>query len=190
MLVFFVKIFLCFFLLFGTSTFIGCSSHASVKAAHDVVGSSLDHARIFQKEKLAKGGNLLVVPFSAGENVESSDELDHISLMIVKGISDVLAAQDQPFKLMVYENAQKADFVIKGRIVQVQEQNNSMKLWQRKIHKFSLKAEGTILEVESEEVLAKFSLVKTTKDQMNQFEGLGYTMGQEIGRFLLTAVSK
>ena len=190
MLVFFVKNLVCFLLLLVVSTAMGCSSHASVKAVHDLVGSSLDQVRIFQKEKLAQVGNLLVVPFSAGENVESSDELDRVSLMIVKGISDVLAAKDQPFKLMVREDAQKADFVIKGRIVQVQEQNNSIKPWQGKMHKFSLKVEGTILEVNSEEVLAKFALVKTAKDQKNSFEGLGYTTGEEIGQFLLTTASK
>ncbi|MCB9757750.1 MAG: hypothetical protein H6753_04910 [Candidatus Omnitrophica bacterium] len=190
MLIFFVKNLVCFLLLLSATTFIGCSHHASVKADYDLTGSALDHIRIFQKEKLAKGGNLLVVPFSAGENVESSDELDRVSLTIVKGIADVLADKDQPFKLMVQDDVQKTGFVIKGRITRIEQKNSSIKPWQAKKRKFSLYVEGMILEVDSEEVLAKFSLVKTTQEQKNWFEGLGYAMGEEIGRFLLTTVSK
>lgn len=189
MLVFSVKKFICLFVLICALTCIGCSNRASIKVTHGLVGSFSEHARVFQKEKLAQGGNLLVVPFSAGENVESSNELDRVSLMIVKGIADVLAAQNQPFKFMVREDAQKADFVIKGRIVQVQEQNKSIQLWQRKIRKLSLQAQATILEVESEQVMAKFSLVKEAKDQEKDFDALGYRIGEEIGRFLLTTVS-
>ena len=146
---------------------------------------SLKEARIFQKERLAKGGNLLVVPFSAGKNVEASDELDHVSLMIVKGIADTLGSAEKLFTILVEQDAQSADFIIKGRIVQMEEKSTFPKPWQKKTRQFNLAVEGSILSVDTEEILAKFSQTKSEESQANRFEAFGYDIGVEIGRFLL-----
>ncbi len=161
----------------------GCAFHRGPQAFQKANVSPLREARVFHKEKLAKGGNLLVVPFSAGEDVEASDELDHVSLMVVKGISDVLGS-GTPFKVLAAQDVQKADFVIKGRVLQMKE-NNPFKPWGKKSKHLTLSLEGLILNVENEDIIAKFSQVKDFEGVAVRFEALAYEIGVEIGKFLL-----
>ncbi len=170
------------------SMFLGCSFHQKPKTLALVADTSpLDQTRVFQKEKLSVGGNLLVVPFSAGENVEASDQLDRVSLMIVKGISDLLGKTDKPFKVLVEKDAQNADFVIKGRIVQMQQKSPFHKPWEKKLSKYILRVEGSVLGVQDDEILAKFSKIEDANSQTEIFETLGYQIGEQIGHFLLTS---
>ncbi len=190
MLEFFMKKTLFLVLLFPVLIFLGCSSHRNLKVPKASEPSILAQALVFQKEKLAKGGKLLIVPFSAGENVQASDQLDHVSLMIVKGIADALGSSGIPFKILAGQDAQRADFVIRGRIIQLEEKKHFSKPWQRKLKSYSLQVEGTVLGVDNEEILAKFSQAKTAKSQTDYFETLGYDIGVEIGRFLADSASK
>lgn len=151
--------------------------------------SGLTQANVFQKEKFAKGGKLLVVPFTPGENVPAGDELDHISLMIVKGIADTLGPYGQPFKILTAQEAHEADFVIKGRIVELEEKKPFLKPWGRKLRRYRLKVEGNVLDVIEDEVLAKFSQTKKAQSQKNCFSALGYEIGVQIGRFLVDNAS-
>ncbi len=185
MLEFLMKNIIFSILIFSISFFAGCTVHQRPKVVETLKVSPLTEARVFQKEKLAKGGNVLVVPFSAGENIRASDELDHVSLMIVKGIADTLGSSGNPFKVLVEQDAQSADFVIKGRIVQMEQKTPFHKPWRKKTEKLTLKVEGSVLGVENDEILAKFSQIKMLESQTDNFETLGYDIGTEIGRFLL-----
>ncbi len=157
MLVFFMKNLLFFMACLFAAGSLGCSSHQKPKVAGSLEATPLAQARVFDQNKLIHGGKLLVVPFSAGKNVVASDQLDHVSLMLVKGIADVMGSSGKPFKILVEQDAQSADFVIKGRIVQMEEKKLFHKPWQKKIRKFSLAVERSVPGVETEEVLAKFS---------------------------------
>ena len=176
-----------FLLVFLILFFAGCCCYRAPKIVAAPEGSSLKEARVFQKEKLAKGGNILVVPFSAGEGVEASDALDHVSLMIVKGIAETLGPAGKPFKILVEQDAQSADFVVKGRIMQMEEKSHFHKPWQKKTETFKLAIEGSVLGVEPEEILAKFSQTKKKESSENSFQPMGYDLGVEIGRFLLSS---
>ena len=164
---------------------VGCSSHNLKKSVFSEELSPLKMARVFQRERIAHGGNLLVVPFSAGEGVQASDELDHVSLEIVKGISDILQAKGRPFKFLDSEDAQSADLVIKGRVVRLEEKTG-FKMLPGKHKILSLAVEGSVIEVQGEEILAKFSQDKKGAGKGDTFENLGYRIGVEIGQFLLS----
>ncbi len=188
MLEFFMKNIIFLILILSISFFSGCSVHPKPKVVKTLKVLPLTQARVFEQEKLAKGGKILVVPFSAGENIEATDQLDHISLMIVKGIADTLSS-GKPFKILVDQDAQSADFVIKGRIVQMEQKTPFHKPWRKKTEKLTLKVEGSVLGVENEEILAKFSQIKMLESQTDNFETLGYDIGTEIGRFLIESAT-
>lgn len=176
--------FFLLFILFVNS--VGCSSHRRENVTQGAAISPLKQARVFQKDKFAKGGNILIVPFSAGANVSASDDLDHVSLMIVRGIADVLGSEEKPFKVLVRQDAQDADIVIKGRILQMDLKKNLKKPWAKRVRKLTLEIEGSVLAVEPEEILAKFSQIKKSKSKADSLESMGYVMGTEIGQFLLS----
>ena len=73
---------------------VGCSwlrpKHAKIPRQHKFVKSG----KILKKDRLSKGGKLLLRPFIAGSNVVSSDFTDTISLWIIKGIYDILGQGD------------------------------------------------------------------------------------------------
>lgn len=176
-------------LVFSILSSLGCSSHQKFKVVGRLEVVPLAQGLVFQKERLAKGGKLLIVPFTAGENVQAGDQLDHVSLMIVKGIADALGPSNIPFKILAGQDAQSADFVIRGRILQLEEKKHFSKPWQRKSKSYSLQVEGSVLGVDNEEILAKFSQTKTAKSRTDYFETLGYDIGVEIGRFLADSAS-
>ncbi len=155
----------------------GCSSHNLKKTNFNAQVNPLKEARVFQKDKLARGGNLLVVPFTAGVGVEASDDLDHVALQVVKGIADALQDKGTSFKILVGENAETADFVIRGRIIQMDKKSKTA----------SFGLEGSVLGVSDDEILAKFSQNQKSKNKADTFELMGYRTGIEIGQFLLTA---
>lgn len=178
-----------FFIIIFSVAAAGCSAHRPVSALHSR-DTTLTEARVFQKDKLIKGGNLLIVPFSAGEGVEASDELDHVSLMIVKGIADTLGDQGRSFKILTEENAQSADFVIKGRIVRMQAKETFHEPWRKNKSVYSLGIEGSVMSVDPEEILAKFAQDDTNKSRSNSYASLGYELGVKIGRFLVSSAGK
>ncbi len=189
MLEFSMKKTLLLVLLFPVLVSLGCSSHRNLKVPKPLEPSALAQALVFQKETLVKGGKVLIVPFSAGENVQAGDQLDHVSLMIVKGIADAVGSRGTPFKILAGQDAQSADFVIRGRILQLEEKKHFSKPWQRKSKSYILQVEGSVLGVDNEEILAKFSQTKTAKSRTDYFETLGYDIGVEIGRFLADSAS-
>jgi len=147
--------------------------------------ASLKEARVLQSEQFAKGGNLLVVPFSAGAGVTANDDSDRLSLLIVKGIADVLG-DSQHFKLLSAEDAQMADVVIKGRIIQAEQKNTFSKPWGKKPKYLELSVEGSVLGVENEDLIAKFGQVKEIQGKGVNLEKLAYDIGTEIGNFLIS----
>jgi hypothetical protein len=169
---------------------LGCSQHRAKPSTLGEVVSPLKEARVFKSEAFSKGGNLLVVPFSAGAGVVANDELDRISLLIVKGIADVLGSGNQRFQLMTSQDSQDADVVIKGRIIQVQEKTTLSKPWGKKPKHLILSVEGSVLGVENEELVAKFAQIKEVQGKGVSLENLAYETGVEIGHFLTTDAIK
>lgn len=126
----------------------------------------------------------MVAPFSAGEDVAAGDDLDRVSLRIVKGIADVLGEQARPFQLLVDKDAQNAHVVIKGRVTAMTKVKK-VKGLPGKPRFFSLAVEGSLLDVETDEVIAKFFKDTRSSNRDDSFEAMGYRIGVEIGRFLL-----
>ncbi len=169
----------------------GCSHARSSKLLDNSRGNfTSKEARVFEREILAKGGNLLVVPFTAGVGVQANDGLDHVSLMIVKGIADTLSTQGKSFKVLNAQDAQSADIVIKGRIINIETESHFPKPWQKRKNKLTLGVEGSILGVEPEQILAQFSQTKILESRERVFAPLAYDIGVEIGKILLDSSLK
>ena len=64
---------------------------------------------------LKAGGKVFFMPLSAGNDAEAGGQLDHFSLMMVKGFADALA-EGGGFVLVSGDDAPQADIVIKGHI--------------------------------------------------------------------------
>lgn len=162
----------------------GCSQHRLKPSAYGQAENPLKESRVFKPEKFATGGKLLVVPFSAGAGVAANDDLERVSLMIVKGIADALQEQGSRFTLVSSEGAPEADVVIKGRIVAMATKTGITKPWGKKPRRVTLSIEGSVLGVEEEDILAKFSQSKEFQGPDVRFEALAYEIGVEIGKFL------
>ena len=115
----------------------------------------------------------------------ADDNLDRMSLFVVKGIADVLKDGER-FKLLSGEDSQDADVVIKGRIVDVEKKSKKLsKPWGKKSKRLTFSVEGSVLGVENEDLLAKFAQVKVIQGRNVTLENLAYETGVEIGHFLL-----
>ena len=171
---------LSIFLLTGCLTLGGKKKIAPVTAARPGSGE-----RILQKERLQKGGNLLVVPFTAGVQVAATDELDRTSLMIVKGISETLAAASTSFKILNDADAIKADTLLEGHVLQQKPAAHLNPKKLKRLKKF-LKVDGKMTDAKTGEVMILFSKVRETTQNSQTFEELGFLLGKDIGQFILS----
>ena len=62
------------------------------------------------------GGKVAFVPFVAGKEAEAGEELDRMSLMMVKGAADAFNSVRTPWQIVTDENAEEASYVIDGRV--------------------------------------------------------------------------
>ncbi len=141
--------------------------------------------KILDGQRVRAGGKLLIVPFTAGVGVAADVMLDKIALMIVKGIADVLKDEASLFEVLVSENAQEADFVIRGHVT---EMSNASRLrrWIPGNKKISLSVEGRMSDAGSRETLLVFTHgIKAPSDQ-EDYQQLGYRIGKDIGQFLIS----
>lgn len=184
-----MRLYRVYLLILVAVTSFSCSHHAVDKKTVAVDSVPLQEARVIQPEKLASGGHLLVVPFTAGVGVAANEDLDRISLQIIRGIADTLEVQGSPFKLLVDADSQEADLVIKGRVTLL-DQHKKIKALPGKVRIKSIRVEGSVLGVEDEALLAKFYETSKSNNQNDSFEAMGYRIGVAIGKFLLTSVSR
>ncbi len=163
----------------------GCS-HIGFQKSVDVSPPSLiDHGQILQKFRLAKGGNLLIVPFDAGDGIAATEELDRISLMIVRGMASVLQNRHSRFKVLVADNAASAQMVIEGYVVKMTAPGRFQK-WMPGVQKKSLAVEGKLIEMDKGRVVVRFSHHREATEPDQSFEQIGLSIGEDIGRFILT----
>ena len=97
----------------------GCQLFQSPRAVTIKNRYTIDWAQVIVPERVRQGGKLLIEPFVAGTNVYATDNLQKVSLYVVKGLSETLVENDHTFVLLGGLDAQKADLVIKGKIVKM-----------------------------------------------------------------------
>ena len=128
---------------------------------------------------------MAILPFTAGSNIEANDGLDKIALMIVKGSADTIEGRSSPLKVVTAENANRVDLIIEGHITDMSAPSKLGRWVLGKKNK-ALSVSGKVIERKTGDTLAIFTHSKQTKNKKAQFEDLGYAMGEDIARFVLS----
>ncbi|MFA5088971.1 MAG: hypothetical protein WC552_08080 [Candidatus Omnitrophota bacterium] len=169
----------------------GCSwlkdKRAADRPARQVIPVS--DGRVVDEKRLGEGGNLLIVPFSAGVGVVASDELEGISLMIVKGIAEVLLGSAAPLKILDAQSAHTADLILNGHIVRKAERREGRKLFLGGKNR-RLGVKGEVIDRKTGKVVAYFTNEKIVGGAARDYRALGQAIGQDIGRFLLSGLGR
>ena len=139
--------------------------------------------RLMDKMQLIKGGNLLIIPFKAGPGVLANDELNKISLMFVKGVSEILKEQHLSINLLSAANENKAQLVMKGHITKLQTSKSPTR-WFSGVQMLEINFDGEIVEQKTENVLYHFLRYRSEVSKAKDHRALAYEMGQDVGRYL------
>lgn len=152
----------------------------------------IDKGRIVNAQKLKDGRNIAIVPFTAGEGAESTDELDRVALMIIKGVVDAFAddktGKHAHFNVLMAENSKDADLIVSGHITAMGGLSK-LKRWVLLSSKNKLSVEGKITDVQSGEAVVIFTDSLHSKAKDADYKQLGYDLGKNIGRFILSGIN-
>lgn len=151
----------------------------------------VDKGRILQARRLKEGKRVMVIPFTAGVDIEANEELDKISLMIVKGVADAFN-QDQKefenhFTVLTNESPQQPDFLIQGHIIKKKDSSHITKwtmLGQREI----LGVKGRLVDARTLEPILVFEDQAAAKSGGDSYNSLGHDIGKSIGQFILSGL--
>ncbi len=181
-----LKIFRIYIVVILLIVMVGCSF---VSKEHELSSSSVK-GRIIQPSALDQGGNVLIVPFSAGTHAFSSEELDKSALIIVRGIQDGLQqSSSQQFRVIYdFSESDYPDLRIIGRI-QRQEAQGQWKRYVGLKRKRFIEVEGKVLD-DNDVLVATFhySVGKPYVD-ISETNFL-LQVGKDIGLFLIQSSLK
>ena len=162
-------------------------SDANILVANEFV----DKGKIINRERLQQQQNLSIYPFRAGVNVEATDDLGKVALMIVKGITDTFSTdrsgKHAHFNILTAESADPADLVIKGRITNLAGPS-AIKKWLPMTSQRSLGIAGKLVDAKTGEVIIIFTDSEITRDKYEDYSKLGYRIGMNIGQFILSGI--
>lgn len=129
---------------------------------------------------LTSGKNVLIVPFSPGPMVAASDEVEHIALRLVKGMSEEIK-DGGDLNVLAGDQAQDAQIVIKGRIKRMRTKK-SFRFFGRE-RTASLAVEGEAISRPGGQPIAHFTGTILPQDKKDTFETLAEQLGRDIGKF-------
>lgn len=151
----------------------------------------VDKGRIVNAQRLKEGKNLAIIPFKAGVDVEANEELDKTALMIVKGISDAFAedhtGKHAYFNILTAENSSEANLIAKGHIVKMT-RLSKIRRWISFNRKKILSVSGKITDIKTGETVLIFTDHAESNVKSEEYRELGYRIGKNIGRFILSGV--
>lgn len=140
--------------------------------------------KVLNAKRLQHGGKMAVVPFRAGVGVEATDELDAVALMIVKGVADFLKKDGSRFEVMMGEKADQADFLIQGHITH-RRAVSGLRRWIPGSRTIELGIEAKMIDIATQQPVLIFAQRKKAAEKAGGYRGLGYTLGEDLGRFIL-----
>ncbi len=166
-------------------SFSGCLFHHTTNFLPDLpVEKLIDEGKVLDLQALKKGGNLLIIPFKAGVDAESNDDLHKISLMIVRGVSDAIQRENAPFHILGADNADLANLVMKGFITHLSS-SGRIKRWVLRKNEIFINVEGKIVNPESGEVIIVFSHHGKANLKTDQEQDLARKIGEDLGLYLV-----
>lgn len=125
----------------------------------------------------------MVIPFTAGAGIEATEELEKIALMMVKGITEAVEKNGQPFKLLNQDQTQTADFILQGHVVEIGKMKKGLGAWWGKPQPKFLGVEATIVDRKTGKVISRF-VTRRESTEMD-YRILGRELGREIGQSLI-----
>jgi hypothetical protein len=143
---------------------------------------------ILQPKILANGGKLVFIPFTAGADAEAGQQMDRLSLMIVKGASD--AFQEGPSSIQVIDQGDPdaADMILEGHIEEFRSVRSRKPIGLGKIPGVVvIKAE--VRARHTNEVLALISSRREFRDN-RKVESLALDVGRQIAEQLIQQESR
>jgi len=147
----------------------------------------VEKGRIVDAGRLQQGKNVAVIPFKAGVDVEANEELERVTLMVVKGNADTFADdQGGLFNILTAENSNEADFVIQGHVTNLKGPSRVSRWVLLKGHKM-LSVDGKMIDAGTGEAIAVFTDQVTSKTE--SYKDLGYRIGKNIGLFILSGTN-
>lgn len=144
------------------------------------------NGKVINAQKIKQGGNILVLAFRAGENVQVDDGLDRTALLIIRGITEIVSSSDA-FEVIFSEEESIADFIIDGHIIENVNLSNKKLIFLKA--KSCLKVKGKMIARDTAEVLAVFEDELTDEDQANTTIDIAEQIGQNIGLLILSALN-
>jgi hypothetical protein len=196
------KFFLCILIL---SVFCGgCSWFSSKKASRRVnpddlvvkldekkkidVNDALENGTVMDHDQLKHGGNVIVIPFSPGSNIEANDEFDKVTLRIIRGIADEFESEKSPFTFISSDGDGQADFLIEGRVIELQKPT-MMKTMTLQHNRYRLAVQGKLINRDTEKPVLVFTDTAESKSKKETLEILGTKIGHHIGRYITSGGS-
>ena len=157
---------------------VGCANgqvNTAPQDAPSVTGIVLDTA------ELAQGGPMALAPFKAGPQAEANEELDRLSMMILKGIKDSL--DNQRTSLRVSEEDKQPRMVLEGYVQEFSRTTRlSRVLWRP--DRDSIVLVGEIWLSSSGKRLLNFVARKKFNPKKERLMEVVYHMGRDIGDFI------
>ena len=144
--------------------------------------------KVINSKKFIPEGKLLIVPFSAGEDVPATDDLSRFALRIVKGLSDGLG-QNKTFVVLNADNSSEAQLTLRGRIVQQRQPRQGMPFF-KKDGKKILAVAGELLDSVSGETILYFSLIQAAITPTDSFDDVAQALGTNLAQGLCDAVTR
>lgn len=179
-----IKVLRISFFIFSLS---GCAFFAHGDKAVANGNANAGAMKIIDASRLKEGGNLLVMPFRAGAGVLADEQLDRVSLMIVKGLVEALQQGNFPFRILSGETASEADLVIKGHIIELSVSKKFSVLGSGN-KTLTLSIDGKMVEEKTGQSLVHFTKKEMATQKTEDFMALAYTLGREMGKLVLSGL--
>lgn len=170
-------------LIFSINIFSGCHWFSQESPPNPVVRKN-DSTQIVDRQRLQKGGKIVITAFTAGPDVEASDLLDQVSLSLVKGVSDVLTQEANAFEVLTAEQAQEADFIIEGHVTKLG-RSSKLARWILRRKKVSVAVRGKMRDVVTGEPVLLFKEKQDAVSPQADYRGPAVQLGEKIGHQII-----
>ncbi len=144
------------------------------------------YGHVLDKEFLVKGGTLGLRSLRAGNNASADDQLDTVSMMVLKGVSESLVNQKSVLKIPE-ANQQSFDCVLDGYVQEISGPGKMSRLFLRK-SKGNLAIEGEIWRTDTQERVLQFNASVVLNVKKDKIENKAYELGLALGNYIAQAV--
>ena len=174
--------FICILSIFLLSS----CAHKNVQKASVEPGKTAVSGDIVNASRLNSGGKLGLAVFKAGPGAQSDEQLDQISLMLIKGINERL--QEHQTSLIVTDDEDSADLILQGYVEEFF-QPGKFDRWVKHKNRCRLSVSGEIWQRDTGTKVLTFASSQTIPLKAQHLD-IAYRMGQAIGDFILRSYER